>query len=240
MSKAIALLLMHKYNKIFMQIKAIIFDMDGLMLDTEPIAEMGWRRALADWGYHLSHELYLPVIGTTIVNARRVWVESFGADLPIEAIYKRHQEYINAHIDEHGIPIKPGLLDLLTWLEQRHFPKAVGSSTQRARVLHKLNFTGLQDYFNIIVGGDEVTHGKPAPDIFLAAAELLHISPHECVVLEDSEAGIRAAHAAGMISIMIPDLKTPSAEIKPLARQIFPSLMEAHAFFESNHFEIIL
>jgi len=213
-------------------ISAIIFDMDGLMLDTEPISQAMWQRAMAEWGYELPHDLYLQVIGTTEATTKQIFRQAFGVGLPIDAIRIRQRDYYFNHLVSKGITIKPGLVDLLDWLDTTSLQRIVASSTERAWVLRKLQITNLQNRFGQVVGGDEVPHGKPAPDIFLEAAQRLKVAPESCLVLEDSEAGIQAAYAAAMIPIMVPDMKPPSPDIKPLAYRIFPSLDKVQTFLE--------
>jgi HAD superfamily hydrolase (TIGR01509 family) len=207
-------------------IKAFIFDMDGLMLDTERIAERAWTMAMAERGYLYTSEINLKVIGRTLVDTKLIFGEVFGAGLPFDEIYQRKLRYSNHIISQEGIPIKPGLVDLLAELKIRGYQVAVGSSTERETLIKKLSLVGLIDQFGVIVCGDEVESGKPAPDIFLEAARRLGVSPQACVVLEDSENGIKAAHAAGMVPIMVPDLKPPTEEMEGMAYRILNSLAE--------------
>lgn len=211
---------------------AVIFDMDGLMLDTETLAREAWFATMRKWGYELTDEVYLQVLGTTGARTRDIFRAAFGEGIPIEEMYAHKQGYVDEAIARQRVAVKPGLVELLDWLDERRIPKAVASSTVRELVLKKLGLTGLVHRFDAIVGGDEVSHGKPAPDIFLEAARRLGVPPGECVVLEDSEAGIRAAHAAGMLPIMVPDLKPPSDDVKALAYQIVSSLDEATAILQ--------
>jgi HAD superfamily hydrolase (TIGR01509 family) len=207
-------------------LSAIIFDMDGLMLDTERINQIAWRRAAAEWGYTFPDEVYLAAVGRTVRDTKALFRRTFGPDFPFEAMYQRKQGYADAYIGEQGLPLKPGLLELLDLVEGLSLAKAIATSTVRSQALKKLTMVGLINRFEILVCGDEIPRGKPAPDIFLAAAERLQVSAAGCLVLEDSEAGIRAAHAAGMQSIMIPDMKQPTPEIASLAYKVLPSLAE--------------
>ena len=212
---------------------AIIFDMDGLMLDTERIGRLAWQRAAAEWGYTLPDDLYLAVVGRTVRDTQEVFRRAFEPDFPFEAMYQRKQQHVEAYIAEHGLPLKAGLLELLDLVERLSLPKTVATSTARPQALKKLALTGLLDRFEIIVCGNEIPNGKPAPDIFLAAAERLRQPAQYCLVLEDSEAGIRGAHAAGMTSVMVPDLKPPTPEIAALAYQVLPSLTEVSVLLQN-------
>lgn len=217
------------------QVEAVIFDMDGLMLDSEQMARAAWTRALADWNLALPDSLYMQLIGRAAPDTKALLIQAFGAALPVEEAYARKQRYLDEAIALGGVPIKPGLLPLLDFLDDHRVPRAVASSTHRAFVLRKLEIAGLLPRFDAIACGDEVPNGKPAPDVFLLAAERLDIPPWRCIVLEDSDAGIRGAHAAGMIPILVPDLKPPSAEVAALARRVFPSLTEVRDYLAALH-----
>jgi HAD superfamily hydrolase (TIGR01509 family) len=216
---------------------AVIFDMDGLMLDTERINQMAWRRAAAEWGYTFPDEIYLVAVGRTVRDTKALFRRTFGPDFPFEAMYQRKQDYVDAYIGNQGLPLKSGLLELLDLVEGLSLAKAIATSTIRSQALKKLTIAGLIDRFETIVCGDEIPKGKPAPDIFLAAAERLQVLAAGCLVLEDSEAGIRAAHAAGMRPIMIPDMKQPTPEIAALAYKVLSSLFEVEALLQNGSFD---
>ncbi len=205
-------------------ISAIIFDMDGLMLDTERLAQRAWRLAGKEWHYNFEDEVYLAAVGRSVADTEAIFKQKFGPDFPFQAIYERKQQYLYQIIETEGIPTKEGLFDLLKLVDSLNLTKAVATSTARPLVLKKLSQTGLLDHFETIICGNEVAHSKPAPDIFLAAAQALHVTPQHCLVLEDSEAGIKAAQAAKMMAMMIPDMKQPAPEIAALAYCILPSL----------------
>ncbi|MFN4292543.1 MAG: HAD family hydrolase [Thermoflexales bacterium] len=216
-------------------LRAVIFDMDGLMLDTEALAREAWFETMRRWGYKLTDEVYLRVLGTTGARTRDIFREAFGPDIPIEKMYADKQRYLDEAIAAGRITVKPGLIELLDWLDAQHIPRAVASSTARALVLKKLGRVNLAGRFDAIVGGDEVARGKPEPDIFLEAAHRLGVTPGVCVALEDSENGARAAYAAGMRVIIVPDLKLPDDETRALADCVLPSLREAHQVLRAAH-----
>jgi len=205
-------------------IQAVIFDMDGLMLDTERIAQIAWQRAGTELGYTLPDEIYLQAVGRTAPATEAIFRGHMGQEAPFDAIYQRKQHYYHAAIEEGQVPLKAGLLDLLDLLDELPLPKAVATSTARPLAEQKLRATGLRERFPFIVCGNEVPNGKPAPDIFLAAAAKLQVTPAHCLVLEDSPAGIRAAHAAGMLAVHIPDLIPTSDEIAEIAYAIVADL----------------
>ena len=209
-----------------MALGAVIFDMDGLLLDTERLAWQAWRQALADWGHPLPDALFLSVVGRTSRSTVEVFQRAYGPDLPLDQVVRRKDEYLDA-LYAQPIPVQPGVFEVLDALDAWGMPRAIASSTVRARVLFKLERTGLLGRFPVLVGGDEVAHGKPAPDLFLAAAERLGVAAAACLVLEDSDAGVAAAVAAGMRVVMAPDVKPPAPESVERAYRVVASLHEA-------------
>jgi HAD superfamily hydrolase (TIGR01509 family) len=213
-----------------MHISALILDMDGLMFDTEHIAQTAWKRAAADLGYAFTDDVFLGVIGRNLPDVERFTRKAFGEDFPFQEAYRRKQKYVREYVEERGIPLKPGLRELLDWIEDGanrtpHLRIAVASSSTREIIRRNLELAGLEgERFDALVGGDEVQHGKPAPDIFSLASQRLNVAAENCLVLEDSNAGIRAAHAAGMIPVMIPDMIPPDERSQALAYRILPSL----------------
>ena len=155
-----------------MQIKAVIFDMDGLMLDTEPLYRAAWQQAATETGYNLSDAVYFRMIGRSIADAERVILDEFGLGFPMPAFRKRCQELESA-FEDGPLPKKYGLDGLLALLDSRRLPKAVATSTRRKIAASQLAATGLLHRFDVIATGDEVVNGKPAPDLFLLAAQQL-------------------------------------------------------------------
>ena len=206
-------------------VKAVIFDMDGLMFDTERLARDAWRRAMAEHGYALDDSVYLTAVGRTVEVACRIFLDALGPDLPIDDIEAAKARYLQEMLTP-GPPLKEGLVALLDGIADLGLSTAVASSTARAEVARRLSSVGLLERFDVVVGGDEVALGKPAPDLFLRAGEDLGVAAADCVVLEDSEAGIRAAAAAGMIAVMVPDLVEPSPVVRELAAAVVGSLSE--------------
>lgn len=211
---------------------AILFDMDGLMIDTERMAQRAWQQAGAEFGFTLPAALYLQAVGRTAPATEALFRAGLGADFPFAAVYARKQHYLYTAIEEEGIPTKPGLLELLDRVERREIAKAVATSTARVLAIKKLTAAKLLRRFDTMVCGDEVAQGKPAPDIFLAAAAKLGVAPAHCLVLEDSSAGIQAAHAAGMRAIWVPDLIQPSPAITPLAYSVVRDLHEVRQLLD--------
>lgn len=212
--------------------KAIIFDMDGLMLDTERIALSTWQQAATAHGWTLTEELYVRLVGMNMARTRALVMQELGENYPFDQIEQHRVSLVYEYIQANGVPVKPGLFALLELLKERNIPRAVATSTARPDALSLLEKAGILPYFDTLVCGDEVTHSKPDPEIFLKAAAKLGVEPKNCAVLEDSFAGITGAHGAGMLPLMVPDLKPPTDEIKKLTHRIFPSLEEATVFLK--------
>jgi len=205
---------------------AVIFDMDGLMLDTEPLAARAWGEAAAALGVDFDMTLAQAMIGRNFADCATMLRARYAAPYPFDALLGSWHTAYDAIVAREGLVLKPGLRELLEWLEAHAIPRAVATSTRRDRARIKLEHTGLLPRFQGLVGGDEVARGKPAPDIYLEAARRIGIDVATCVALEDSEPGIRAALAAGMTAIMVPDLHPPSPELEALDVEVLPSLRE--------------
>jgi len=193
--------------------QAVIFDMDGLMLDTEPLAARAWDEAAAAAGVVFDATLAHRMIGRNFHDCGAMLHAECPAGYPVDAILSRWHAAYDAIVERDGLAMKPGVFELLDWLDARNIARAVATSTRRDRAQAKLMRTALLPRFAALVGGDEIAHGKPAPDIYLEAARRLGASPPRCLVLEDSEPGVRGALAAGMVPFMVPDLLAPTVEL---------------------------
>jgi len=207
-------------------IRAVVFDMDGLMLDTEPIYKVAWQAASAGLGYDLDDALYATFVGRPNVECERDLLDRFGAGFPLDRFRHDWPPRWRDEAATHGIRKKPGLLDLLAFLETQDVALAVATSTEADDAVFTLGSAGLDGYFPVIVTGDQVARGKPAPDIYREAARRLSVEPAECVALEDSEAGILAASRAGMVALLVPD-GSPSTIAANAASRVLPTLVEA-------------
>ena len=199
------------------------------MLDTERLAIPAWRDAKDAVGVDFDMSLLDAMVGRNYQDCRAMILERHGEAFPTDRLMEAWRVAYDAIVERDGIAIKHGLIELLDWLEEERLPKAVATSTRRSRAIPKLSSAGLATRFGALVGGDEVARGKPAPDIFLLAAERLGASPSSCLVLEDSAPGVRAALAAGMTPIMVPDQHAPPPDILAAGTLVLPTLERVHA-----------
>lgn len=211
---------------------AVILDMDGLMLDTERMSRAAWMHALREHNLEIETSAYLRLIGRTVRDTQSMLMEWFGPSFPYTDLRARIQHYYDLDIAQNGIPTKPGLWELLEFLDAHGIARAVATSATSAFAERKLRVAGVFDRFTTVVCADMVANGKPAPDLFLESARRIGLPPRRCVVLEDSEPGIVAAHTAGMLPLMVPDLKPPDPEIRALCYRVLNSLSEAIPLLE--------
>lgn len=207
-------------------IECVIFDMDGLILDTERLSFEAWQKILKRYERVMTLETYNTLIGITYKNVISKLVEIYGQELPMADIYAEKNRDMLKFMDNNGVPVKPGIYELLDFLTERNYKFALATSTPREKAVNLLEKVGIKGKFGAMVFGDEVENSKPHPEIFLKAAEKLGVDPEKCIVLEDSPAGIEAAYRAGMRGINIPDLKMPDENIKKFAYKIFGSLTD--------------
>ncbi len=205
---------------------AVIFDMDGLMLDTEMLGQRAWKAVAATHRDGFDLALCREMIGRNHADCLALIASRYGSSERAASLMGAWIANYDAISAEEAVPIKAGLIELLELLESRRIPKAVATSTRRERAKAKLARANLLQRFDALVGGDEVARGKPAPDIFIAAAARLGVAPGACVVLEDSEPGVIAAFAAGMTPILVPDLHPPSEALLARAPIVLTSLHE--------------
>jgi HAD superfamily hydrolase (TIGR01509 family) len=213
---------------------AVIFDMDGLMLDTErPVMDL-WLRAARNFGWVIHRETVFRTIGVDEASTRGILRERYGEDFPYTKIRTELSRLIQETVEEEGIALKPGLLIMLDKLTRLGVPFGVATSTDRETALWKLERAGVREKFSIIICGDEVAHGKPAPDIFLLAVERLGQESASCIGFEDSTAGLQALAAAGIRSVFIKDLPEPPAEVLAGVWRRCKDLAEAAELFGAS------
>jgi len=208
--------------------RAAVFDMDGLLLDSERPIRDAWMQATHERGVALDTAAYLQVVGRNEVDSRRMLQELLGLTVSYDDVRARAAVLIAETLGDQGYAVKDGVIALLQALHARGVPCVVASSTNRAEVERRLVQAGLAGYFNGFSGGDEVRRGKPHPDLFLLAAQRAGQAPQDCLVFEDSEHGARGAIAAGMSVVIVPDLKSPSDEARAGCLAVMASLHDAH------------
>ena len=193
------------------QLKAIVFDMDGLMVDSEPLSQQAWDDYLRPYGHKLSEEIVQSIIGLRADVSTPIIKELFNLPGSVSQIIAKRAA-IYSQIRANGVPTMPGLHELHAEIARRQIPWAVATSSPCTHAVEILQQLGLQNARRAIAAGDEVVHGKPAPDIYLLAAKRLDIAPQNCLALEDSGPGSQAAVAAGMTVIAIPNAQTKTAD----------------------------
>ena len=207
------------------KIKAIIFDMDGVIFDTEMIYLKVWSEVFEKYGYKMTKEIYASVLGTGRENVKKVFVNHFGSDLPIDDMYIEKDDNLAKEI-EKCVPLKSGVYEILEYLKENDFKIALATSATSKRAFKQLKQANIENFFNAIVCRDEVRETKPNPDIFLKAADKLMVKPEQCIVIEDSSAGIEAAFNAGMLPIHVVDLKEADEKILSNSYKSFNDLSE--------------
>ncbi|MCL2722276.1 MAG: HAD family phosphatase [Treponema sp.] len=218
-------------NKNIFRPSAVIFDMDGLMFDTENLTIPIWEPAGELYGYKITRDIVMQLIGISNKRSREILQGIFGADFPYEKVHAEFRRLVTKKIEENGVPKKPGLDFLLNKLCAAKIPFGLATSSSTATATKNLENAGVIEKFSAITCGDEVENGKPAPDIFLLAAKKLGFPSSECVGLEDSPAGLRGLHSAGIKSIFIKDVIDPPNEVLDTVWRRCNDLSEVAALF---------
>lgn len=219
-------------------IDAVILDMDGLMVDTEPLYKIAWQQGIADLGFELSDVGYATIVGRPLPEIEEILMARFGPAFPMDVLRRTWPELWRKEVARAGIQVKDGLPALLDFIAERRLGLGIATSTKADWAAFTLERSGLAGRFEVVVTGDQIARGKPAPDIYLEAARRLNVAPSRCVAIEDSEAGIRSIAAAGMVGILVPhwapsDVATAAAfrVVNSLhdARDVIASLLAASA-----------
>lgn len=204
--------------------KAVVFDMDGVIFDSERAVMQCWKEVASRHNIPDIEKAILACTGTTMVRTREIMLNLYGADFPYDEYAKESSAIFHSRYDGGRLPMKPGVKELLSFLKEHGKKIALASSTRQQVVTDELRDAGIIGYFDRIICGDMVSRSKPAPDIFLKACEELNVSPSDSYAIEDSYNGIRAAHAGGLHPIMVPDLLPADEEMQSLAEIVLPSL----------------
>lgn len=206
---------------------AVIFDMDGTLLDTEAVFKTIVYEVCSELGFEMTDDVHSSIVGGSHERTQQLLIESYGVTFPY-TLFDERCRLIMRERSHAGVPVKPGAREFVTALRENNVPTAVATSSRNPHAQHHLGAAGLLDLFDTIVTRDDVVNPKPHPEPYLTAAGRLGIEPTRCLALEDSHAGVRAAHAAGMQTIMVPDLVHPSEEIRQLGIAVLESLEHVH------------
>ena len=207
-----------------MRYEAVLFDLDGTLIDSEPLLRRVAQGTAREFDRDFSDELYLSLVGLPAKELEQGILAAFGDDFPLAEFRERFAVRWAKDIVTYGIAIKPGVEALLDTLDAQKIPYAIATSTPHERARECLRFAQLHERFEHLIGGDEIERGKPAPDIYLKAATRLGIAPERCIAIEDSKIGVMSAATANMYTIVVPDIKLPDAETKTLAAEVLPSM----------------
>ena len=213
--------------------KAVVFDMDGVLFDTETLCQDSWMAIAEERGLPRMAEIFPQCIGLNANDSKQVVLRAYGQDFAYEEFRQQASVWFWDYIEKNGLPVMPGVREILEWLKEHNWKVGLASSTRRSSVENHLEQAGLRDYFQTVVTGDMVEHSKPQPDIYLMACRGLGVAPEEAFAIEDSPNGIRSAHAARMTPLMVPDMIAPDDEMKRLSSRIFDSLLDVMEYFRT-------
>ena len=200
--------------------KAVIFDMDGLLFDSERLSHRFWIQSASEFGFELPTEVFLDMIGKPVNENEPRVLAAMGSKFPFWEVKELKDKLVSRFIEDNGVPLKPGAVEIVTAVSKAGFPCSVATSTESRVANWKLGRAGLLDQLVLSVCSDEVEKGKPAPDLMLKAASGMGVVPEVCIVLEDSAAGLAAAEACGMFPILVPDmLQLSEAEKRPAKKE---------------------
>lgn len=212
--------------------KGAIFDMDGLLFDTETVFDQVWCDMAKQYGGVLDAAFFDDTRGTSGEGMLPIIKNYFPGEDPaklIERLYRQTAERL-----EHNVPVKEGVWELLRYFRDQGVPMAIASSSPRAMILHHLELTGVDRYMDAVISGEDVQEGKPSPEIFLRAAESIGVAPEACYVFEDGFHGVHGGLAAGCTTVLIPDKLAPTPEIQALPVLIFDSLLHVRQAIEKG------
>jgi len=214
--------------------RAVVFDMDGLLLDTERLSRASWLAGGRDLGFELPLTVLTAIIGRRRPEVEAQFVAALGDGFPVQDLYARHAaHYQRALLAATPSELrKPGVVSVLDWLDNSGIPYAIATSTLAAGAAKKLALADLSERFPIVVTGEQVARSKPAPDIYVEAARRLGVPAAHCVAFEDSDLGLEAAMTAGMRAVAVPDLKPVPPEITSRVLATLRSLEEAVLMLE--------
>jgi len=203
--------------------KAVVFDIDGLMVDSEEVTLSIWKEKFREYGVDLTREYYTTLVGHSRLDIDDMLYRDFGSDIPFGRLLDETHEYM----DTIPLPVKKGLMEILENSRRAGLIMGVATSSNMSHAANSLANIGVRDYFNVVICGDMVNKSKPEPDIYLKAIEKLGVRPDEVWVIEDAEAGVEAGLRAGADVICVPDMKLPAQEVLDRATAVVPDLIGA-------------
>lgn len=215
------------------KISGVVFDMDGLMFDSERIVQYSWDVAGVKMGYGKLGDNIYHTLGFNREKRIQYFKEKYGEDFPFGKFQEIYRAAFYEYVENHGLPVKKGLHELLELLKEKQIPMAVATSSSHEHAVNNLKQEGIFDYFKVVITGNMVTEAKPSPEIYLKACRELKIAPDEALALEDSYNGIRSAHNAGMITIMVPDLLKDSSCVDNILDGKMDSLLDVRDWIAS-------
>lgn len=215
------------------KIKAVLFDMDGVIFDTEREYLKEWEVIFKKYGYKMKKEIYISVMGRGRKKVKEIFKEKFGEDLPIDKMYIEKDKMLKKAVENNKVPLKEGALELLEFLKENGYKIALATSAKRERVKIQVSHAKIENIFDAIVCSEDITNSKPDPEIFLKAAEKVCVNPENCIVIEDSEAGIKAAFNAKMMGFHVEDLKKADESILKYSYKNFKNLIEIKEYIKS-------
>ena len=215
------------------KIKAVLFDMDGVIFDTEREYLKEWEAIFKKYGYKMKKEIYISVMGRGRKKVKEIFKEKFGEDLPIDKMYIEKDKMLKKAVENNKVPLKEGALELLEFLKENGYKIALATSAKRERVKIQVSHAKIENIFDAIVCSEDITNSKPDPEIFLKAAEKVCVNPENCIVIEDSEAGIKAAFNAKMMGFHVEDLKKADESILKYSYKTFKNLIEIKEYIKS-------
>ena len=223
-----------------MKYKAVIFDMDGVIFDSERLVLEGWQEIAAKYGIEGIEEVLPRCLGVNAQATREIFREYYGQDFPYDEYKKEASALFHSRYGNGKLPLKPGVKELLSYLKENGYLVGLASSTRQAIVEQEIRDAGLMPYFDNLVCGDMLKRSKPEPDIYLKACENLDVEPRMAVAVEDSYNGIRSAKRAGMVPVMVPDMVQPDEEMRSLAHKICKDLFEVKNWIsETENFDFL-
>ncbi len=217
-----------------MKIKGLIFDMDGLLIDTERLSYEVLRQGCAQRGFDFTMDQFLGIRSLSIAKCEEKFKSYFGYDFDFEGLFRDRELLMTEHMQQKGVPMKKGADNILKYAKEQGLSVALATSTPLDLAQSQLTSIGLWEYFDKVQSGAFLEHGKPAPDVYLAASDLLGLDPAECMAFEDSPNGVRSASSAGCVTVMVPDLSGPDEELQKLIFASVSDLDEAIEIIKNN------